>query len=175
MRWPGKVCVTASSAPLRPETLRIRRFRAGDEAVLREVFFTSVHGLACRDYSADELAAWAPHEYDEAAWAARLQANLPFIAEVDGVAAGFADLQDSGFIDLFFVAGGFAGRGVGQALMTSLMDQAAQRGIAQIWANVSLRAERFFTCHGFVVEVRQVNQRHGVALRNARMVRRLIP
>jgi putative acetyltransferase len=153
--------------------LAIRDFRPGDETALRDVFFSSVHALACRNYAPAQLAAWAPLRYDEAAWAARLQTNRPFVAEIDGVHAGFADLQDSGYIDQFFVAGAQAGRGVGQALMARIHEAAQQKLIPALWAHVSLRAEPFFAHHGFVLETRQVNTRHGVALPNARMRKRL--
>ena len=166
--------MTACNAPPRPdETLCIRVFRTGDEAALRDVFFTSVHALACRNYTPAELAAWAPPQYDAAAWAARLQANQPFVAQIGGVPAGFADVQESGYIDQFFVAAAFAGRGLGQALMARLLAEAAKRRIPMVWANVSLRAEPFFTRHGFILEARQVNTRHGLPLRNARMTLRL--
>jgi putative acetyltransferase len=161
--------VTACSAPPRPEGLVIRDFRSGDEPALRDVFFTSVHALAGRDYRPAQLAVWAPREHDPAAWAARLQANRPFVAELDGIIAGFADLGEDGYIDQFFVAGGQAGRGVGRALMAHLLDVARRRHLPAVWANVSLRAEAFFAHHGFVVAQRQMNTRHGVALPNARM------
>lgn len=172
--------MTASSAPQPPESLgalgalHIRRFRTGDTAALRDVFFSSVHGLASRDYSPAQLAAWAPLAYDPAAWAARLQANQPFVAEIGGHPVGFADVQPSGYIDQFFVDGAHAGRGVGQALMARLIEEASRRGITTLTAQVSLRAEPFFTRHGFEVEARQVVERQGVMLRNARM-RRLLP
>jgi putative acetyltransferase len=95
------------------------------------------------------------------------------VAEIGGAPVGFADLQDSGYIDQFFVAGTHAGLGVGQALIARLLHAAPAHGVEALWANVSLRAEPFFTRHGFVVEVRQVVERHGVQLRNARMRRRL--
>ncbi|APW40976.1 GNAT family N-acetyltransferase [Rhodoferax koreense] len=155
--------------------MSIRDFRPGDEAALRDVFFTAVHGLASRHYNPAQVTAWAPVHYDALAWAARLQANRPFVAEIDGQAAGFADLQDSGYIDQFFVAAAFAGRGVGQALMAHILASAGQRRIGVVWANVSLRAEAFFAHHGFAVERRQVVQRRGVRLRNARMTLRIDP
>lgn len=153
----------------------IRPFRTGDEAPLRAVFHASVHGLACRHYSAEQLAAWAPLVHDSAQWAERLRANQPFVAEVKGSAhvAGFADLQPSGYIDQFFVAPAYAGQGVARALMAHLHAQAAQRGICELHADVSLTAEPFFTASGFAVQARQQVQRAGVVLPNARMVKQL--
>jgi putative acetyltransferase len=95
--------------------MQLRPFRPGDEALSRAVFYASVHGLACRDYSAEQLTAWAPLDYDAVQSGERLRANQPFIAELDGSVAGYADLQADGYIDHFFVAPAFARRGVALA------------------------------------------------------------
>ena len=153
--------------------IAIRNFRPGDEPALRAVFHASVHGLACKNYTAEQLAAWAPLHHDAAQWALRMQANQPFIAQAlgRGAIAGFADLQASGTIDMFFVAPAFAGQGVAWALMAHIHAQAAQRGITALQAHVSLTAEPFFAAQGFVVEQRQEVVRTGVVLRNARMAK----
>lgn len=150
--------------------VRIRPFRTGDAPALRAVFHASVHGLACHCYTPEQRGAWAPSEHDAAQWAARMQANQPFVAEGDGGAiAGFADLQPGGYIDMFFVAPAFARQGVGHALMAHIHAQAAQQGLARLWADVSLAAEPFFAARGFAVETRQAVERAGVVLHNARM------
>lgn len=158
-------------------TVHIRPFQPGDEAPLRAVFHASVHGLAAAHYSAAQLNAWAPPAHDAAQWAGRMRANQPFVAWVDGPAggaiAGFADLQPTGYIDMFFVAPAFARRGVARALMAHIHAQAALRGIARLHADVSLAAEPFFAASGFAVQARQQAERQGIVLHNARMAKAL--
>lgn len=151
------------------DALRIRSYQPGDAPALRRVFESSVHTLAARDYRPAQLAAWAPHDHDAARWAERMQHIRPFVAERGGTMAGFADVQPSGHIDMFFVSGDHAGRGVATALMAHLHAVAQAQGIAALHANVSLRAERFFLASGFAIEMRQEVERAGVILRNARM------
>ncbi|NMM79238.1 hypothetical protein B2J89_21630 [Acidovorax sp. SRB_24] len=98
-----------------------------------------------------------------------MRANRPFVAELEGCIAGFADLQPSGTIDHFFVAGDYAARGVGRALMARIHQAAQQAGMPRLWADVSLSAEPFFRRSGFVVEARQQVEVRGVVLANARM------
>lgn len=151
------------------KSMRIRNFRPGDEPILRSVFHSSVHTLANKHYSPAQLNAWAPQEYDVVQWAERMRRNQPFVAELDGTVAGYADLQESGYIDQFFVAGAYAGLGVARALMAHIHAAARRRGIAELWADVSLTAESFFAASGFVVEARNVVAVRGVELMNARM------
>jgi len=153
--------------------MHIRPFRDGDETALRVVFHSSVHALACKDYTAEQLDAWAPRQYDAAQWGERVRGNQPFIAEIEGHIAAYADLQASGYIDHFFVAGAYAGRGVARALMLHVHQAAASRGITQLFADVSLTAEPFFTKCGFMVEARQRVEVRGVVLANARMCKKL--
>lgn len=151
----------------------IRPFQPDDAPALWAVFHSSVHQLARQHYSAAQLQAWAPADYDAAQWAERLRANRPWVAEWDGAMAGFADLQPSGYIDHFFVAGAYAGRGVGRALMAQLHLAAGQAGMARLWADVSLSAELFFSRNGFAVETRQQVALRGAVLANARMAKGL--
>lgn len=154
---------------------RVRAFAPADAPALRAVFESSVHTLAAPYYTPAERAAWAPAAHDAAQWAARMHALQPFVAELDGRIAGFADLQPSGYVDMFFVAGDCGGRGVAKALMARIEASARERGIGLLFAHVSLAAEAFFERAGFNVDQRQTVERAGVVLRNARMSRRLAP
>ena len=149
--------------------LHIRPFRPGDEASLMRVFRCSVHGIASRDYSPEQINAWAPADMDAEAWGEKMRSLLPFVAEVDGDVAGYADLQPSGYIDHFFVSGEHPRRGVGSLLMATLHASAQRQGITVLTADVSLTAEPFFARHGFGVVERRLPVRRGVVLQNALM------
>lgn len=154
----------------------IRPYNPGEENALLAIFQSSVRGLASRDYTPEQIDAWSPSEISaelREQWIERIQTNQPWVAEVDGRLAGFADLQPSGYIDQFFVAAEFAGRGVGPALMRHLHAAASAQGIATLSAHVSLTAQPFFRRFGFVLERQQEPVVRGVALRNALMCKRL--
>lgn len=152
--------------------MHIRPVAIGEEIALLAIFQSSVRGLAGRDYTPEQIEAWAPASIDSdyrTQWIARIQANRPWVAEVDGRPAGFADLQRSGYIDHFFVAAQWAGQGVGGALMRHLHDVALSQGIAELFAHVSLTAQPFFRRAGFFLEAEQYPVVRGIALRNAVM------
>ncbi len=163
------VFVDGIAMALLRDDVQVRPFLPGEELVLRDVFSSSVHQNAQAHYTPEQLDAWAPARHDASQWADRIRSRRPFVAERGGRIVGFADLQPSGYIDMFFVAGGHAGRGIGKALMRRLHAVAAEQGIGQLFSDVSLAAEAFFAAHGFAVEQRQDVPRNGVVLRNARM------
>ena len=149
--------------------MRIRDFKIGDEEPLWTVFFSAIHETASRDYSQVQLDAWAPSTINMDAWIKRIRAINPFVAELDGEIAGYADLQPNGYIDHFFVAGRFARRGVGSLLMNRIHEAAKQMNIPILTSEVSLTARGFFERWGFTVEQPQIVQINGVELKNFRM------
>ena len=147
----------------------IRRFVIGEETALRSVFYSSIHQLTSNEYTQEQQQAWAPLEYDQEQWAIRIQSINPFVVEIDGCIAAYADVQATGLIDHFYVAPAFAQKGIGSSLMAHLHSEASNLRIDELWAKVSLTAEPFFLKHGFQVETRNAFFTRGVQLFNATM------
>lgn len=149
--------------------MKIRRFRNGDEVALFNVFLSSVRDLASRDYTPEQIEAWAAEDRDRQQWASHMRSLQPFIVEIADEIAGYADVQLNGDIDHFFVSGHYAKQGVGTALMLAIEDEAKHRGLNTLSANVSKTAEPFFIRHGFYLVERGFPVRRGVILHNALM------
>jgi putative acetyltransferase len=155
----------------------IRPFIQGEESALLALFQASVRGLASRNYTPAQIEAWSPSAPGAdylLQWEERMRSNRPWVVELDGRLAAFADVQPSGLIDQFFVSPEFAGRGVGAALMRHLHQQALGLGATALTAHVSLTAQPFFRRHGFVVEREQEVAVRGSTLRNAVMRKTLL-
>ncbi len=158
--------------------MHIRPYATGEEDILLAIFQSAVHGLASGDYTAEQIEAWAPSKVSDEfrkQWAYCIQANQPWVVDIDGKQVAFADLQASGYIDHFFVAAKFAGQGIGTALMHHLQEQAICRDILTLSAHVSLTAQPFFQRVGFVIEKEQYPIIRGIKLRNAVMRKALMP
>ncbi|MES1209731.1 MAG: GNAT family N-acetyltransferase [Pseudomonadota bacterium] len=153
--------------------IEVREFREGDEAALYGVFYSAVHTLAAREYTPEQLGAWAPERPELTRWTDKMRSLRPFVVEGDGLVVGYADVQPSGYIDHFYVAGAAARRGVGRALMQRIHARAGELRLGQLFADVSLTAEPFFERFGFRVVERKLAEVHGARLLNARMVKDL--
>jgi putative acetyltransferase len=149
--------------------MRIRPFRAGDELALREVFYSAVHEVASRDYTVEQIEAWAPASFDRDQWTGRMRAIAPFVVEDEGRIVAYADLQPTGYIDHFFVSGCVARRGVGARLMNHILESANARQIPVLTADVSRTALPFFRRFGFVAVEEHARSVGGVVVPNTSM------
>ncbi|HAS8107002.1 TPA: GNAT family N-acetyltransferase, partial [Vibrio vulnificus] len=97
--------------------IKIRKYEESDASELWELFYHTVRNVNRRDYSQEQVEAWAPDNFDCEIWKNKLNAISPFIAEIEGVIVGYADLQESGLIDHFFCHHDYQGKGVARCLM----------------------------------------------------------
>lgn len=154
------------------EGVILRPFRPADVPGLFALFRDTVQRVNGRDYSPPQVAAWAPAEPDPARWAT-LAERFAVVAEIGGQAVGFADLEPDGHVDRLFVHADRQGRGVGTALMRSVVAEGGRLRLPRLFAEVSVTARPFFARHGFVVLAEQQVVVRGVALTNYRMEQRL--
>ena len=151
---------------------QIRQYQPGEEPLLRELFYNTVHNVNQRDYTPEQRNAWAPAQYDENAWAMRLLESEPFVALDNDTIVGFADVQNDGYIDFFFCHQAYQGKGVGKALMQHILKTGKRFGVKRFYANVSLTAKPFFEHYGFTVVRQQQKDVRGVVLTNFLMEKR---
>jgi putative acetyltransferase len=155
-------------------SIQVRRVQAGEEPLLWRIFYASVHEVACSHYTPEQLAAWAPEQYHGTVWVDRIQNNQPFVPELNGRLAGFADVQPDGTIGHFFVTGFAARQGVGTRLMEQLHMAASAMLLERLHSEVSLSAQQFFAKAGFRVEAEQSVVRNGIELLNSKMYKDIV-
>lgn len=71
---------------------------------------------------------------------------------LDGTPVGTARLTPDRQIGRMAVRAPWRGRGVGDALLLALVDEAKQRGWTDVWLNAQVSAESFYARHGFKAE-----------------------
>lgn len=161
--------MTDEASRLAPPT--IRPYTPADAAPTLRIFERAIGVTARARYTAEQVSAWlgAPRELTE--WATGRQSVHTFVAEIDGVVAGFTDLSDAGYVDRLFVDPEFGRRGVGSALLAHVIAEADRRGIRSLSTHASLVAEPVFAAAGFAVSFRETVEKDGQRLDRALMVR----
>ncbi len=152
---------------LQPFTLR--PFEEGDLDEVHRLFVGTVRTVCRREYTREQVEAWAPEGWDREAWRQSLLRHFTQVAvDGDGRIVGFADL-DGGYLDRLYVHRDFQGQGAARALASALEAEAARSGQEVLVTHASRSARGFFERRGYQVkETRQV-ERLGVLLENYRM------
>lgn len=90
---------------------------------------------------------------DEDEWDALDAPSLHVLARtLDGTPIGTARLTPERSIGRMAVVREWRGRGVGDAMLRTLVEHAAQRGWHELWLNAQTHALRFYARHGFEPE-----------------------
>ncbi len=143
--------------------MRLRPYRPSDCQALAALFYDTVHGVNRRDYTPEQLEAWADGRVDLAGWNASLLAHLTLVAEEDGGIVGFADMDDGGYLDRLYVHRARQGEGIATALCDALEDKVAA---GEYTTHASITARYFFEQRGYHMIRGQQVERHGVSLLN---------
>ena len=153
--------------------MRVRPYAAADLEALITVFRNSVRIVARRDYTLEQVLAWAPDVIDPQGWPARLAASSTWVAALGDRALGVISLEWDGHLDMLFVDPDFQGRGVASTLLDRLESSAEARGLVRLFTEASITAKPFFERRRFRVIGAQTPIRRGQVLVNFRMERRL--
>jgi len=153
----------------------IRQYTDNDLESVVGLFTDTVRHVNIRDYSAEQIAAWAPQPPDLPRWRERL-ANLNlWVAESDHRIIGFCGLGADGHVDLLYVDYRFQRRGVARRLYQQVETEAQRRGIGRLFTEASITARPFFESMGFGSLEEQRVELRGVVFKNFRMEKRLTP
>ena len=151
--------------------MRLRSYRPDDATALLGLFRDTIRRVNARDYNPDQIRAWSSDDIDPAVWAGRFADRFVVVAEESGQPIGFAELESSGHIDRMYVSADHQRRGIGQSLLTSVVDEARRLGVARLFTEASITARPFFEAQGFAVLAQQVVECRGSEFVNYRMER----
>lgn len=144
--------------------MRIRLYSESDFEEILALFFETVRTVNRRDYSDEQVRAWAPDRPDRVRWKKSFSDKSVFLAESDGKVLGFGELERSGHIDRFYVRSDHIGQGVGKAIYAALETEARKQGLRRLFVEASITAKPFFSRMGF-----RVCQEQTVTVRDVQM------
>ena len=134
--------------------MTLRPYRSDDCPALAKLFYDTVHTVNARDYTPEQMDAWADGQVDLASWDASFLAHTTLVAE-EGIIVGFADLADDGYLDRLYVRKDSVRKGVASALLHRLEAAAVRQGCRRMDTEVSITARPFFEHRGYRVVKRQ--------------------
>lgn len=151
----------------------LRPYRPDDAPALLALFRDTIRRVNCRDYSPEQVAAWASDDIDTVRWSGRFTGRFVPVAEEDGRPVGFAELEPNGHVDRVYVSADHQSRGIGRQLLAAVVAEARRVGLARLFTEASITARPFFEAQGFAVLAPQVVTCRGVEFVNYRMERTL--
>jgi putative acetyltransferase len=152
----------------------IRRYKPGDLAGLIALFRDTVRRINGRDYSHQQVMAWAPDEIDAQQWTRRFDNKAVWVADLNGAPVGFVDVARDGQIDMLYVHADHQGSGIASRLLRTVEVSAAKRGLLRLFTEASITARPFFERRGFRVIATQRVVRWAQEFVNYRMDKRLV-
>jgi len=142
--------------------MRIRKYQSSDCGKLAELFYNTVHRVNAKDYTKEQLDAWATGQVDLEEWDRSLREHYSVVAVADGTIVGFGDISGTGCLDRLFVHADHQREGVASVICDRL--EGAVQG--KIVTHASITARPFFEKRGYKVVKKQQVERRGVLLTN---------
>lgn len=147
--------------------LIIRPYSNSDCETVSKLFYETVHSVNAKDYTQEQLFAWASDEKRLLRRRDDLTNQKTLIAEINRKAVGFVSIDKSGCLDLLFVHKDFQRKGIATALCNE-----AEKGFVAVTTYASITAKPFFENRGYTVIKKQEVKRFGVTLKNFEMQKR---
>ena len=129
----------------------IRLFEQQDGDRLAQLFHDTIREVNIRDYSPEQVRAWAPDNLHFTDWTADCADKFTYVAEEEQEIIGFAQLEANGHIDCFFCHKDYQRCGVGTRLYRAIEAKALELKMERLFVEASITARAFFKSRGFVV------------------------
>lgn len=83
--------------------LSIRKYKPSDCGDLAKLFHDTIYAVNSKDYTEEQLNAWASGSEDLEKWNGSLAKNTAFVAIINDIIVGFGDIDKTGYLDRLFV------------------------------------------------------------------------
>lgn len=149
--------------------MKIRLFHEQDAEQIAQLFHDTVREINIREYSSNQVKAWAPDNIHFRNWAKVCSERLTYVADDQGVIAGFGELELSGHIDCFYCHKNYQRMGIGSQIYRAIETKARELGMNRLYTEASITAKPFFLHMGFETIREQQVERRGESFVNYSM------
>lgn len=141
----------------------IRKYKPSDCGYLAELFYDTVHSVNAKDYTDEQLKAWATGNVALEDWNKSFLSHFTVVAHEHDVITGFGDMDKTGYLDHLFVHKDYQNQGIATAICNEL-EQAFEGN--KVTTHASITAKPFFEKRGYKVVKKQEVERNGILLTN---------
>ena len=79
--------------------MHLREYISSDCEQIAELFFQTVHSVNAKDYTKEQLDAWATGKVDLEDWDKSFTEHYTVVALDDNIIVGFGDIDYTGYLD----------------------------------------------------------------------------
>lgn len=141
--------------------MQVRLFEPQDAEQIARLFHETVRQVNIRDYSVNQVNAWAPDDLYFRDWVKVCSNRFTYVVDDQGVIAGFGELEPNGHIDCFYCHKNYQRCGVGSQIYRAIETKASELSLKRLFVEVSTTAKPFFQHVGFTVVNEQRVSRRG--------------
>lgn len=143
--------------------MKLRKYKPNDCESIVNLFYETVHTVNRKDYTQEQVNAWATGEVDMKIWNESFLNHYSIVAVEDNQIIGFGDIDATGYLDRLYVHKDFQNQGIA----TAICDQLERAySFTKIVTHASITAKPFFEHRGYRVIQQQQVERKGVLLTN---------
>ena len=148
--------------------MTIRDYQPSDCEEIAELFYHTVHTVNAKDYSQEQLNAWANGQINLKEWNRTMQAHYSIVAVENKVIAGFGSIDKAGYLSHLFVHADYQRK----KIATAICNRLEQVVSGNITTHASITAKPFFEKRGYQMVKRRQVERQGITLKNFLMEKR---
>ena len=141
----------------------IREYLPSDCKYLAELFYQTVHAINAKDYTDEQLNAWATGNIDINEWNQSLSEHFSLVAMKDNIIAGFGDIDRTGYLDKLYVHKDYQNQGIATAICDKLEHTFS---VSKITTHAPITAKPFFLHRGYSIIKEQQVIRSNIPLTN---------
>jgi putative acetyltransferase len=131
--------------------IEIRLFEPQDAEQIAQLFHETVREVNLRDYSINQVRAWAPDDIHFRNWVEVCSNRFTYVADDEGMIAGFGELEPHSHIGCFYCHKNYQRCGVGRQIYQAIEAKAVELSMSQLFTEASITAKPFFQRMGFLV------------------------
>lgn len=129
----------------------IRRARKLDSAGVIIAHRKSIKELCSKDYSTDQISAWADRDFKESVWHELMETNHIWVIDDGKEIQGFCDLSlKNKEIRGLYLTPEVKGKGLGKIMLNKALNLARSRGVKDLKLSSTITAADFYRSQGFV-------------------------